>query len=207
MNIDRSTARPPRWAEALLRAILHAKDRDSVSGDLLEEFRETIVPQLGRGAGRWYVLQVGPFLVRATWTWGAVLGCSLVIRYWFDTRMPPADYTMRAATLSYIVIGTCAAAGFGAAWRTRSILGGVITSIGGAALGSVASIVGTAAMLAIWHDPATLQAWNSSGGLQEAFVDVPLKIMAMGAIVGLAGALGAKALSIGRSSPEALKRC
>jgi hypothetical protein len=147
------------------------------------------------------------FVVRAICGWGAVLGAALIIRYLLDTLMPPLDYTMRAATLSYIVIGTCTTAGFTAAWRTRSILGGVITSLGGAALGSVASIVGTAAMLAIWNDPATLQAWNSSGGLREAFMDVPLKIMTLGAILGLAGALTARILSIGRSARDVLKEC
>ena len=140
---------------------------------------------------------VRSFLVRATCVWGVVLGAALVIRYLFDTLMPPADYTMRAATLSYIIIGACTTSGFSTAWRTHSIVGGVVTSLGAAAVGSFISIVGSAVMLAIWHDLTTLDAWRSSGGLQEAFVDVPLKVMAIGAVLGLAGAVIGKGISTG----------
>ena len=31
---------PPRWAEALLRSLVRPSDRESISGDLLEEYRE-----------------------------------------------------------------------------------------------------------------------------------------------------------------------
>src|SRR5688500_10263372 len=44
MKTVHSDARPPRWAEAILRLLLKPEDRESVSGDLLEEYRETIVP-------------------------------------------------------------------------------------------------------------------------------------------------------------------
>jgi len=40
MTMDRPAAQPPRWAEATLRLLLKPEDRDSVSGDLLEEYRD-----------------------------------------------------------------------------------------------------------------------------------------------------------------------
>jgi hypothetical protein len=50
--------RPPRWAEWLLRAILEPRDRDTIPGDLLEEYREVIVPTRGRfRANLWYLRQ------------------------------------------------------------------------------------------------------------------------------------------------------
>lgn len=104
MTTDYSSARPPRWAETLLRLLLPPKDRESVSGDLLEEYRDTIVPALGPAAGRWYVRQVGSFLVRASWAWGAIVGAALVIRYLFDTLVPPTDFRMRATALTYTII-------------------------------------------------------------------------------------------------------
>ncbi len=53
-----SVNRPPRWAEWLLEAMLKARDRDTVSGDLLEEYREVIVPTRGRKrANLWYLRQ------------------------------------------------------------------------------------------------------------------------------------------------------
>lgn len=51
-------------------------------------------------------------------------------------------------------------------------------------------------MLAIWRDPATLDAWRRSGGLDEAFIDVPLKIVAIGAILGSGGALFGKGMAV-----------
>ena len=50
------------------------------------------------------------------------------------------------------------------------------------------SIVGAAMMLAMWHDPATLEEWRRSGGLDEAFIDVPLKLIAIGITMGIPGA-------------------
>ena len=44
MTIDRPTTVPPCWAESLLRLLLPPKDRESVSGDLLEEYRDSVLP-------------------------------------------------------------------------------------------------------------------------------------------------------------------
>ena len=49
---DRRFASPPAWADALLRLLLPPASRESVSGDLLEEFRETIVPRARTGGRR-----------------------------------------------------------------------------------------------------------------------------------------------------------
>jgi hypothetical protein len=172
-----------------LRLILKPRDRESVSGDLLEEYRDTILPTRGSGAPRWYVWQVASFLLRASWTWGALIAGALVFRYLLDTLAPPADYSLRAAVLSYTIILSSLLAGFAAAWRTRSILAGVLISTCAAKIGAVLSIAGTAVMLAIWHDPATLAAWQNSGGIDEALIDVPIKLVAIGAVMGFAGAL------------------
>jgi hypothetical protein len=183
-----------------LRLLLEPKDRESVSGDLLEEYRETIVPARGPAADRWYVWQVGSFLLRASRGWGAVLGAALVIRYLFDTLAPPTDYRIRATVLTYSIIGGCMLAGFTAAWRTHSVRAGVLTSLTAAAIGALLSIVGTAVMLAVWHDRATLDAWRSSGGLDEAFIDVPLKLVALGVAIGAIGAVLGKCFRIPRAS-------
>jgi hypothetical protein len=196
MRAAYSQARPPRWAEALLHLVLTPRDRESVSGDLLEEYRDAIVPARGpAAANRWYEIHVGSLLVRVSWRWGAVLGSALVIRYMFDTLAPVTDYRMRSTSIGYTIIGACLAASFFATWRTQSIRAGVLTSFCAATIGALLSIAGTAMMLAIWHDPATLAAWRSSGDLDEAFFDVPLVIMAVGAATGIAGALLAKGVA------------
>ena len=57
---------------------LASGDRESVSGDLFEEYRESILPALGAGANRWYARQVGGYVLRATWPWAALAGDILV---------------------------------------------------------------------------------------------------------------------------------
>ncbi len=49
---------PPRWAERLLCAFLGERDGESISGDLLEEYREAVRPARGwMRADLWYVRQ------------------------------------------------------------------------------------------------------------------------------------------------------
>jgi hypothetical protein len=55
--------RPPAWAESVLRALLEPRNRDSVSGDLLEEYCEVVLPARGeRRAKVWYIRQVASFV-------------------------------------------------------------------------------------------------------------------------------------------------
>jgi hypothetical protein len=50
---------PPHWAESLLIRLLKPRDRDSIPGDLLEEYREERLPATGRVcADFWYIRQV-----------------------------------------------------------------------------------------------------------------------------------------------------
>src|SRR5205085_11074385 len=59
---------PPYWAEWLLRAVLRPGDRESISGDLLEEYREVRRPALGvLRADAWYVKHVLSVFWRLLW--------------------------------------------------------------------------------------------------------------------------------------------
>ena len=59
---------PPRWAESTLKSLLRPSDRESISGDLLEEYREVRRPQLGAiRANAWYVKQMLSVLWRLLW--------------------------------------------------------------------------------------------------------------------------------------------
>jgi hypothetical protein len=50
---------PPRWAEFLLERLLPTRDRESVTGDLREDYAEFILPQFGRlRANLWYLHQI-----------------------------------------------------------------------------------------------------------------------------------------------------
>jgi hypothetical protein len=198
MSTPNSHVRPPLWAEAILRMLLKPEDRDSVSGDLLEEYRDSIVPARGSAADWWYLRQVGSFLVRASWLWAAVMGGALVVRYLFDTLAPVTDYRIRATVLTYTIMTACLSAGFGTAWRTRSMRAGILTSFTATAMGALLSIAGAAVMLALWHDPATLEEWRRGGGLDETFIDVPLKVVALGVAIGIVGSVLGKAAAKSR---------
>jgi hypothetical protein len=56
---------PPRWVDAILRSLLRPADRESTSGDLLEEYRAARSPVLGAlRANLWYTGQVLSLLWR-----------------------------------------------------------------------------------------------------------------------------------------------
>jgi hypothetical protein len=55
--------KPPVWAEMLLRILLPQRGQDVIAGDLLEEYRESVLPAVGTFRARiWYVHQVMSFL-------------------------------------------------------------------------------------------------------------------------------------------------
>ena len=73
-RVKSSEPRPPRLAEALLRSLLKPADRESIPGDLLEEYRAAKQPVLGtRRANLWYVRHVLSVL------WRLVRPCALAI--------------------------------------------------------------------------------------------------------------------------------
>jgi hypothetical protein len=59
---------PPAVPQALLHLLLPVDARETVSGDLLEEYRGARIPALGRlRANLWYWRQVGGIWLRAYW--------------------------------------------------------------------------------------------------------------------------------------------
>jgi hypothetical protein len=192
MTIDRPTTMPPRWADAVLRALLKPSDRDSVSGDLLEEYRDTIVPALGKGANAWYIRQVARFVWRAAWPWAAMIAASLTIRGAIDMLMPahytpgvvhPRSFIMTNALLAIWV--TC---GMWSAWRYGRLRSGVLLAFVAPVLGAVFAVAGAMALLALWHDPQTMAAIRGSGGVDEMW-GVPLMLIPVGTIWGTVGAV------------------
>jgi hypothetical protein len=192
--------RPPAWAEATLRVLLEPEHRESVSGDLLEEYRQTIVPALGAAADRWYVRQVAGFLWRASRISGALVGAILIVRYMFDTLMPVTNYVQRSTIMSWTIIAVFMMSACWNAWRTGRFRAGVLTAVAAGAIGGAISSVGTGVLLAIWHDPATMREWHNSGGLDEALIGVPLIMIVASAASGIQGAVVGKAMSWMRPS-------
>jgi hypothetical protein len=76
--------------------------------------------------------------------------------------------------MSNAIMAVCLLASFRMTMRTRFFRAGVLIALAAGSLGGLMSIVGASVMLAVWHDPATLNEWRHSCGLDEAFVVVPL---------------------------------
>ncbi len=71
---------PPRWAEAILRLVLRPADRESISGDLLEEYRVVRRPALGAfRANAWYIKHVSSVLWQLIRRYALVLAAQGVL--------------------------------------------------------------------------------------------------------------------------------
>ena len=190
------SATPPDWAETLLRVVLKPHDFDNVSGDLLEEYRESILPARGRRrADMWYVTQVLGFVSPGARAGGVLFGAAFVARTALDWLAPPADFHTRANVSTEVGVGILLATGFWAAWRSSSFVGGTIAGVSAAVIGAGLSLAGAAALLAVRHDPQTMAAIRGSGGLGEVFtmpVMMVLPGLLLGTVGGLAGAAGRK---------------
>ncbi len=79
---------PPRWAEQMLRVLLEPRDRDTIAGDLLEEYREVVLPTRGRFRARlWYLRQMLSFCDGITL--GVVVGAGFGAWNLIMTRFAP----------------------------------------------------------------------------------------------------------------------
>jgi len=188
------TAHPPRWAEGLLRVFLKPADFESVSGDLLEQYRDSVYP--GRGQVRadfWYVSQVFTFVSPGTRLFAALFSAQFLARTALDWFLPPVDFHFRSTVSTAMAITTLLAAGSWAAWRSGSFAIGPIAGSLTAGIASIASIGGAAIMLAVWHDPQTMTAIRNSGGIEEV-VSLPLLMILAGLLFGACGGIASAGL-------------
>jgi hypothetical protein len=183
-NAAGNPAKPPRWAEATLRRFIRREHEESVTGDLLEEYRESKVPTLGlRGADRWYVAQV----VRAVWRLAAVFCiAAAALHAWreaVDELVPVASYITRSLILTYGMFAIYISAGLSTGWRTGRVSAGTLI----AALTSLIGWFGAwfvAGTLAVLRVPDRLY----PGGVEEMFF-LPLMILPLVIALGTFGAV------------------
>src|SRR5258705_946139 len=103
---------PPNWPEALLRVFVKRADFESVSGDLLEAYRDTVHPvrgQLAADAG--YVTQVLGFVMRGARIPAMVLAAAFLTRTALDCLVPPHYFHTRAAASTLLGIAILFATG------------------------------------------------------------------------------------------------
>jgi hypothetical protein len=196
-NRSSASERPPHWADALLRLFLRRDDVETVSGDLLEEYRETVRPALGgRRADAWYVAQVLGFIPPACWVLGGAQGAAMVIRNAFDWFVPTTDFNTRSTVTTLTALALFLAAGLWVAWRSGSLRSGLLAGFVSSAAAAFVSIVGAACLLSFRHDQQTLLAITNSGGLGEVF-ELPVLLIVPATFVAAIGATAGKLLRVG----------
>jgi hypothetical protein len=80
-----------KWGDFVLRLIVRRRDRETISGDLLEEYREHVLPTRGSWSARlWYIRQILSFVTPIAWglAIGVVLGTWQLVN---TARAPLAD--------------------------------------------------------------------------------------------------------------------
>jgi len=187
------------WADIALRLLVRRRDRDTISGDLLEEYREDVLPTKGAmGARLWYMRQVASFVSPVTW--GLLLGIAFGTFQLLSTAVEPlADDTPRAmlgllGTLLMFWIAIGVAAGRPTRRFRDAIVAGVLAGVVTMAVILVTSIVRVNVFLdEIQHrdDWVNLVARFEASGLQslrsyanwEYVRGIPFGL-ALGALVG-----------------------
>jgi hypothetical protein len=178
----------------LLRLFLKPEVFAGVSGDLLEQYRDSIHPARGRlRADQWYVTQVLGFVLRGARLWAALFAGAYVARTAWDWLAPTTDFHARSEVSTALAAGILLASGFWAAWRSGSFASGAAVGLATTAMAAVLSIGGVALLLAIWHDPNTMTAIRGSGDLEESLVLPTFLILPGVALGGVGGLVGATA--------------
>jgi hypothetical protein len=178
---------PPAWADTWLRLLLPVRDRDTVSGDLMEEYRENVRP--GRSpmaANTWYVGQVARFAWRQG-LWALALAALFKARTAFDWFVPTTDFAPRSEVTTLVTIATLLVIGASSTMRTRSFKAGVASTATALVGSAVTCTAVTAFMYWNWRSPELIASINGSGGLNEVF-SLPIMLIVPGTAIGALGA-------------------
>jgi len=126
---------PPALPQALLHLVLPVETRESVVGDLLEEYRDSRFPSMGRfRANLWYWRQVSGFWLRAYWAFVVPVFGLFALRDVLGVFRSPSglpyfnvEFLFGLVTMSPLVFLLAGAYG---SWRTRRWAGGLVATSG-----------------------------------------------------------------------------
>jgi hypothetical protein len=208
-----------RWGDFVLRLLVRPRDRETISGDLLEEYREHVRPTRGPWAARlWYVRQILSFM--SPLAWGVLIGVMLGTWQLVDTAAEPlAEDTpgvMIGIVGAMLVSWTLAsiAAALPSRRFTHALVAGIIAGVATMAVIDLTSILRVNLFLdEIRHrdDWANLMARFEASGVQSLRVyanweyvrGTPI-VLALGAVAG--GVCGSVAGVVNRISRAPLAR-
>ena len=150
LSASAGTGKTQVLSARVLRLLLEPQHRESFSGDLLEEYRESIHPARGRRrAQRWYVRQVGALAWRQNRVWGLLLGASFVGRTAVDWLMPTTQFQVRSMVLTALSVAILLGAGFWAVRRSKSLGAGALGGLATVVVAGLVDAVGAMLLLAL----------------------------------------------------------
>ena len=179
---------------------------NTILGDLLEEYREVVLPSRGRiRATLWFGWQLASLV--KPWMWGTGIGLALGLESLIGTVVSPLaeDTPLVMLSLLVLVVGSWTLVGFSATRRSLrlrdAILGGMIVAAISMALFGIASFVRVTVFLdtiKYRSDWVGLIARFNASGSQDlrAFViaeysrSIPLSIAVMAGVGAAAGGFG-----------------
>lgn len=166
-----TNVQPPAWAESLLMAVVPCDRRESVSGDLLEGFRENAASLVElRSARWWYVREVASFVWRSVAVWTALVVGLFVTRTVLDAFVPTRDFQVRAAATTFAAVTLWFSIGFLPAWRTGLVRSSVVIGAVTGTLAPAMTVVLTLTMmvgLVATDSQRALMAIDRAGGISE----------------------------------------
>jgi len=126
---------PPVLPQTLLHLLVPVERRESIVGDLLEEYRDSRVPSTGRfRANLWYWKQVFGFWLRAYWAFVVPVFGLFALRDVLSVFRSPSghpyfnvEFLFGLVTMSPCVFLLTGAYG---SWRTQRWAGGVVATVG-----------------------------------------------------------------------------
>jgi hypothetical protein len=178
---------PPAWADAWLQLLLPARDRETVSGDLMEEYRDNVRPKSSKlAADAWYLGQVSRFAWRQA-LWALVLATVFEARTAYDWFVPTTNFRPRSELTTYMMVSVLLVIGASSTMRTRSFRAGVVSTLSALIGSAVICSAVTSFMYFNWRSPELVAAIQRSGGLAEVFT-LPVMLIIPGTIVGAIGA-------------------
>lgn len=195
------TSAPSAFADALLRLFLRPDVFLTVSGDLLEQYRDSVLPTRGRTrAAAWYLRQAVAIALRKIAPWAALFAVVYVSRFAWDMLIPTTEFHTRSNITTYASIAILLAAGFFTAWRSGSFLAGLAAGLATITAAGILSAIGNATLLVFFHGAAEMSAIANSGGLDEAFL-LPIFLIIPATTIGaLGGLFGATARKIAKAA-------
>jgi hypothetical protein len=181
----------------LLSLFLPPDEAETVGGDLIEEYQDSILPAIGKPrADRWLVRQVAGFVWRAPAAWAILVAVCMAGRFSLDTFAPPDDYHLRSFFTTWSAILIYLAAGAWAAHRTGRARSGTIVAVLSHLAGHAMS-VGITAMVfvgVIRDEPARRLLFDQTGGWGEQWF-IPLMLLPIVALLGWLGGTFGRAVA------------